>query len=178
MEAFSLRPLVGVQGHWIKYVAQGYADRWGCTGVQSRGPSTWEMTWISSSRYVWMFETRSGWEITQTSSDRHAVSTPVSRFRAKLHASGCRLTVQRVIFLSNHLQEKQTICIISFVRLWLKVLAQDFLSSTAVEFKKNKLKKTLKTTKLFINWSPLVSFVYPKHHMSFFFIYSLDRRRK
>lgn len=28
-EKFSPRPLVGVQGHWIKCVAQGYVDRWG-----------------------------------------------------------------------------------------------------------------------------------------------------
>lgn len=39
VEEFSFRPLVGVQGQWITYVAQGYVDRWGCTGVQSRAPT-------------------------------------------------------------------------------------------------------------------------------------------
>lgn len=38
LEKVSIHPLAGTEGQWIKYVAQGYEDRWGCTEVQSWAP--------------------------------------------------------------------------------------------------------------------------------------------
>jgi len=58
VEKYSVHPLVGVQGQWIKCVAQGYTDRRGYNRGSKLGSSTWGMTWISSSHCVWMSETR------------------------------------------------------------------------------------------------------------------------
>lgn len=71
MEKFSIHPLVREAGHWMKYVAQGYVDRWGCTEVQSWAPPSG--IWPGF-QVVIVVETRLHREITQMPSARLAVS--------------------------------------------------------------------------------------------------------